>query len=378
MTHRRVYETFIDWLRQSWGHLPDSVELMPLIEATYTPEEAKLLTGMPFSESTVEELAEILQVSPEVLATKLDELASRGLVFRLMDGESARYRLLDARFVFLRSFFWPGRDDAATRAVAPYVNRYYRDGFGDNWKDVHTKGLRVLPIQQSIDDPRRVLPYEDVVEVLQDQDQFAVASCACRQRKRLDPDESRCHHETENCLHFGKFADYIILNGLGREITREEAQEILSRSAEQGLVHAISNWQKGADTICNCCSCCCVYFEAFHVLKHAKPMNFSNYRVATTAETCKGCGLCVKRCPMDALRLERSELACNKKGKIAVLEERLCIGCGVCAHKCPTESLKLRLREELDHPPMTVEEQRKRFKREREAVRASRIVHSDH
>ena len=82
----------------------------------------------------------------------------------------------------------------------------------------------------------------------------------------------------------------------------------------------------------------------------------SSYMVTTNDETCKGCGLCAKRCPMGALRLEESDEAKNKAGKIAVLEAELCIGCGVCAYKCPTKSLVLHKRIEYEAPPVTSRE----------------------
>ena len=364
----QVYLDLIEWMRRSWGHLPESDELLPMLKAGYTPQEAKLLTGMPFVESSIEELAELKHMDPEELAPVLDELSRKGLFFRRKRGSAFTYRLVDARFVFLRSFWWSGRDDEQTRTVAPHVNRYYRDGLADNWKGLHTKGLRALPIRQTIQDPREILPYEDVIQVLENEDLFAVATCACRHRKGLDPAHPPCNHETENCLHFGRYAQYIIDNGLGREITREDAKTILSKSADAGLIHSVSNWQTGLDTICNCCQCCCLYLEAFHVLKHSKPMNHSNYEVQTNPVTCKGCGLCVKRCPMDALSLEESAEARNKTGKVAVLKPGICIGCGVCAYKCPTESLALKRRDQLDHPPIDIAEQRRRFQAEREAL----------
>jgi formate hydrogenlyase subunit 6/NADH:ubiquinone oxidoreductase subunit I len=74
--------------------------------------------------------------------------------------------------------------------------------------------------------------------------------------------------------------------------------------------------------------------------------------VQTNPETCKGCGLCTERCPMDALQLEVSEKApASKTGKVAVLNPDLCIGCGVCAYKCPTKSLVLAPREVVQDPP---------------------------
>ncbi|MCJ7683180.1 MAG: 4Fe-4S binding protein, partial [Desulfobacteraceae bacterium] len=73
-------------------------------------------------------------------------------------------------------------------------------------------------------------------------------------------------------------------------------------------------------------------------------------------ETCKACGLCVKRCPMDALSLEDSSKTTNKTGKAAVLDPDKCIGCGVCVYKCPTESLILERKEETCDPPKDTRE----------------------
>ena len=156
-------------------------------------------------------------------------------------------------------------------------------------------------------------------------------------------------------------------NGLGREISKEETRDILKQAAESGLVHAISNWVEGADTICNCCRCCCLFFEAYHVLKHDKSHDVSNYRVRINSETCKACGLCVKRCPMDALRLEDSHLATNKKRKAAVLDAELCLGCGVCVYKCPTQSLILERKEEITHPSKDAREWMERWYKDKKA-----------
>jgi len=320
---------------------------------------------MPLTLFEIGDLARDEGIDHLELSAKLDEMASRGLVYRIHVKGKTKYRLNPPRFVFLRSFFWPGRDDDHTKLVAPHVTRYYLDGFGDHWKDVKSKGLRAIPIEKTIDDPRCILRYEAVLQVLQDQDRFAVATCACRHRKNSDPNVPDCKHETENCLHFGKFADYIIENGLGREIDLEECQDILGRAAEAGLVHAASNWQENVDTICNCCQCCCVYLEAFHVLKHDSGMNRSNYEVHVNSDTCLGCGLCVKRCPMDALTLVEGPRANNKTGKFSEAQTDICIGCGICAYKCPTKSLILKRREQTLPPPVNAVELKRRYAAEK-------------
>ena len=91
----------------------------------------------------------------------------------------------------------------------------------------------------------------------------------------------------------------------------------------------------------------------YQLLGHEKSLDASNYRVKVNAETCKACGLCVKRCPMDAVQFKFSTKATNKYRKAVVVDTDLCIGCGVCVHKCPSESITLRQREEITQPPKT-------------------------
>jgi len=161
----------------------------------------------------------------------------------------------------------------------------------------------------------------------------------------------------EVCLHFDALGRYIVENDMGREITREETEEILAKSAKAGLVHALSNWQDKPDTICNCDKQYCWQFENYHILEHNTSLNPSKFVVVTTAETCKGCGLCVKRCPMDALQMIDYAAAnpeINKKGRVPQLNVNACLGCGVCVVKCPTKSLILELKDETVEPPRTV------------------------
>jgi electron transport complex protein RnfB len=367
VSQEEIYSRFINWLRQTWWGLPEGDELMPLIKARYTPEEAALLTGMPFSGRNLEELAEMKGMDPAELDAQLHAMARKGLVFRSRRGETVRYSLNDSFFVFYRSSFWSGGTDEASKSIAPLVNQYHLHGFMDQYAGVQTKGLRTIPIEKTIEDPRRILPYEDVVKVLDAQEYFSVSICPCRHRKNLDADSPNCKYPTEVCLHFGRLGHYIVEHGLGREITRQETHEILHMAAESGLVHAVSNWQQGVDTICNCCKCCCLFLEAFHVLKHSKALDASSYRVRTNPDTCKGCGLCTERCPMEALRLEESPEARNETGKVAVLDPLLCIGCGVCAHTCPTQSLVLERREAIVDPPEDARDYMKRFMADRRA-----------
>jgi Na+-translocating ferredoxin:NAD+ oxidoreductase subunit B len=369
MENQSAYDNFITWMKRTWIGLPDSEALLPAIKARYSEEEANLLAGMPFSPKSLRELAAQKEMEPAELSCRLDALAQKGLVFRMKKGEELFYGLNDGFFVFLRSSFWPGRTDEESRLVAPEVNTYFHTGLFDPYEGVRTRGLRAIPVETSIDvnAGKTILPYEDVAKVLEDQSEFCVTVCPCRHRKNLDPASPDCKHSTETCLHFGPLARYIVENGLGRSITIQEARDILKQSAEEGLVHGVSNWLKGVDTICNCCKCCCMWFESFHVLRHDMSMDPSNFILSANPETCKACGLCVKRCPMEALSLQESPQAKNKKGKASVLQADRCIGCGVCAYKCPTRSLTLVHREKVTDPPQDPRDYVNRFLTERSA-----------
>jgi len=368
MSEQEIYESLMDWYGQSVVGLPESDVLLPLMKATYTPEEAVLVMGIPFKGKSLEELAELKQMDPAELQERMDELANKGLVFRIVVGDTIRYSLNDVFFVQYRSTYWPGKTDERSKGVAPWSNQYYYRGAWDRFEYAPEKYCRALPIEGTIEDTRGVMPYEEVAKVLDQHDYFSVSICPCRHRKNLDPDfEDSTYYPMETRLHFGALGRYIDENGMGRQITREETEDILRRSAEAGLVHGVANWQEAPDTICNCDPECCLFFEAFHKLKHADGLSRSNYVVAINQDTCIGCGLCVKRCPMYALKVEdapetkdritvvereegKKELK-NKKGRVATVNLEDCIGCGVCVYKCPSKSLVLERKEALNHPP---------------------------
>ena len=355
MSDEAAYKAFIEWLKRSW-HLPETQDLLVLVKERYSPEQAAFLTGMPLGLTKLEDLAAMKGMDPAELGPELDALAKQGVMYRRVEGDTLLYKLNDAFFSFLRSSFWHGRWDEKTRALAPLTNKYFLNGFFENWAHVHHQGLRTLPIEETIADTRQIMRYEDVVKVLDLLDYFAVSTCPCKHRKNLDAGSSDCKHPDEVCLHFGDLGRYTVENDLGREITREEAHEILRRAAKSGLVHGLSNWLEGVDTLCNCCKCCCMWLEGYHVLKHPRSLSPSNYRVQNDHEKCKACGLCAKRCPMEAQRLEEFPGANNRFGQVSMGNAERCIGCGVCVYACPQEALTLVRCETSEDPPKDVAE----------------------
>ena len=141
-----------------------------------------------------------------------------------------------------------------------------------------------------------------------------------------------CDKLLETCMMFGPAADYYIENELGREISKEEAKEILFKAEEDGLVHFSSNHADGKIFICNCCGCCCKALA--NITKYDKPgvIAKSNYYASVDADTCDGCETCTDRCQVDAIQVESD---------LAIISTAKCIGCGLCVSSCPTESISM-------------------------------------
>ncbi len=248
MSTEKIFEQFVEWQRQTGIEFPETENLMPMLKAYITPEEAKFLTGLPFKLNTLEQLAEIKNTDPAELEPKLKELSEKGLIVQNFRKEMVRYRPADIVFTFVRAALWPGKYDETIKKTAPWINKYYPE-LWEQFRYDQERLMRPIAINESIESGTTVHPFEDVVKYIEDRDYYTVSDCPCRHRYELDPDYQDCAHPKEVCLHFDDLGRYCVENGLGREITRDETFEILKKAADSGLIHGTANYQDTPDTI---------------------------------------------------------------------------------------------------------------------------------
>lgn len=171
--------------------------------------------------------------------------------------------------------------------------------------------MRVIPIESAIDGNSHSATYEEVSKYLEENDIFTVTDCSCRTDREL-MGEGCGHLKEDMCIQMGHAAEYYIKTGRGRQITREEAYEIIRKAEENGLMHQIPNVDGNGKThaICNCCGCGCLSLRTAEMFKN-NDMVRSNYVARVETDKCVACGQCVENCPVNALKL--GQKLCSSK-----------------------------------------------------------------
>ena len=171
--------------------------------------------------------------------------------------------------------------------------------------------MRVVPIESSIEGVEGVQPWEKLSYYLDKYDTFSVSECSCRASRR-HMEEGCGHLEQDMCIQMGSGAEYYIQTGRARQITREEAKEIIHKAEQNGLMHEMPHTEELGESfaICNCCGCSCFSLRIASMFKTPDAIR-SNFVAEVNPENCVACGQCVENCPVNAIQL--GQKLCAKK-----------------------------------------------------------------
>jgi ferredoxin len=209
--------------------------------------------------------------------------------------------------------------------------------------------IKIIPIGKTLAVGEEVVvPSQTVEEIINKFDDIAVGYCFCRQRRSLLGDPCRTAAPTLNCFTFGKSARHTAAQGFAKKVTKQQALEIMQTAEKAGLIHKAfhpgSRESSPETSICNCCKDCCDTLELWR--NGTLPLiNSTFYLSVIDPQICTGCGICVERCPTDAISLTEAGWAQR--------DENACLGCGVCSRFCPEEAIALKegLRKVFIMPP---------------------------
>lgn len=323
---------FLDQFPIGFPSTDSGVELK-ILKRLFTPEEAEIAIQLSPLPEEVSVIAERMGMSTEHLATKLETMAQNGLIFRIRRG---------AETMFLAAPFMIGLYEYSVkkidRELAKLFKQYYDEAYQEEMGRSNVPGFKVIPLQQNLQAGLALLPYHKIEEDIRSARVIAVTECVCRKEAALTGHQ--CKHPTENCLSFGVAAEFYIENGMGRQITADEAIGIVKKADESGLVHAGAN-AKHLSNICNCCPCCCASMKG--ITSGDQDRNkFMNalFEAVVDESQCTACEMCLDRCPVNAITV----------GEYAKVNRERCLGCGLCASNCGMEAISMSLREDRNEP----------------------------
>jgi len=326
MADKDVYRALIDMYRQTplWS---DEIEgsLLEVLRLQFTPQEADLAVKVGLEGRKLDRIQESTGLEPEVLKAMLHAMADKGTMWIGPESRDPDYRTIGiAGPGLIETGAWGNVRFPHSVRLMKALYTFQVDFARHVLARIPIPVARVWTTPAAL--PGDAQPSENLAEKIRQAGAWGVSVCSCRLPHWIADPGRHCDHLLETCLFMGDQARWGAAHGLCREISYDEAMEIVRRSNENGLVHTYDP----DEFICNCCPDCCVLQVGMRE-PGAVVLQPSEFTARISEETCAACGVCADRCPVNAVTVHES----------AAVDEKRCLGCGVCFPTCDTGSVSL-------------------------------------
>ena len=332
MTDMSLYQQLAESI--GFGHSKMVPEMFAMIA---DEDEARfLLAAAP--PDTIEEIAKKAGLSLEKAEKMARPLFEKGLLYKSKKpGETKYYKL--------RNFvqFHDGT------VLTPGISKEYLD----KWKEFEEVEMpayhemmrkagakpfmRVIPVNVTVEANPQIMVFDDITKMIEESKVIAVTNCSCRTIHQVK------NVPLEVCMQLDKAATYAIDRGTGRELTKDEAIDLIKMCEKNGLVHTAANHRGLGYMICNCDRDVCGNWPD---KKYAKSFTApSRFIAAVDPDTCSSCETCVDRCFFDAITMEGED-------GVALIDEEKCMGCGLCQVTCPENCITMNAIRDKDSIPV--------------------------
>lgn len=297
--------------------------LDPWLDRFFEEADISLVLALTAAPSAPAEFKERL---PGLTDADIERAHHRGIVDRAADG-TVSMADFHARFEVWAAF--EGWKDVPAE-IRTVLNAWELDRYEER-KRPQIEGLRSGREPAPGLENSEYLLLHEAEALLRQVDRIYLWPCNCRSMM------GECSKPVNTCLRFTNE------RGVGWEISRQRAVEIVRRANRAGLMQTgevveIDGRVTGA--ICNCCADCCYPHLVSARLGAEKLWPRSRYVARHLTDECTACGRCARRCPFGAFVATTREAADigGTHREIAFLEE-LCRGCGVCVTGCPADAI---------------------------------------
>lgn len=323
---------------------PSSETLFKILKILFTETEADLVSILPLNFFTVKDAAKRWKIDYEKAAEILNGLADKGILLDMCNGKHQFYILAPTMAGFFEHALMrtDGKFDRKILSELFYQYINVEEDFIKRLSKSNPGIVRVLIQEKTISDEDKsvVLDYEKASKIIKTATCIAVGQCYCRHKRSHIG--NACDNPQDTCLSFNKSAESLSKHGIAKKIDKVEAQKILDKCEDLGLVHIGDNAQNFMTFICNCCGCCCEALQAYKKFSYTDGITKSNFTSSPQNNNCTLCRTCIKKCPVDAISIIDNKI---------FIDENICIGCGICARFCPNKDIKMKRKNKLEFVP---------------------------
>ena len=321
-------QKYLDSLPVDYPETESGVELK-ILKRLFTPQEAEIalkLKSIPQEPSALFRPFKRKGWTLSQFSEALSTMGKKGSITWIKGKDGKDYYGI----AFLAAGFWDYQINRLTKELAGEFDQYCDENFISAMLENGILQVRTIPIEKSISTEYHVSNFDEIKSLIENvKTTIYLSPCICRQSS--DIQGIGCNHPNETCINIGRGNPRIYLEQ-GREITKEEALQVLRMAQDNGMVICPSNAQKPF-MICCCCGCSCLFLK--NIKKYENPSQYvnSNFFVEIDEKLCSGCGDCISACHMEANDI-------NENG-IAQVDLGYCLGCGVCIPSCPVDARHL-------------------------------------
>lgn len=351
MAAKDLYEDLIRYYEFQIGNMPRRAEFKQALEETFTKDDLRIFFQLPYlgfiSEEKFKKKLSKIGLADREFDQAMSRMIPKGLVDKYEKNEEWGYERAPVIVVLEMTVREP--EDSPLRRITALVMNDLIEGAAETipTKTPYYRVLSIEPVIQAdsastiievnaaIPDSRQVLPLDIISEMIKGAKLIALSNCYCRSAKQIIGEG--CEHPLETCFYFDELAQMKLQTDYARQLTYEEAMEILYDCETKGLVHNVSNCEGKIQTLCNCCECSCGVLKAWNrgMRNTTSP---SRFVINLDIEKCTLKKECIAACPVGALDI--------KNEKLEIAREK-CLGCGLCVPACPEGALHLELRDKL-------------------------------
>lgn len=307
-------------------------------------EDAEHLLAMPVTRGIkAPDYARAIGVTEQEAEAILDDLADRSWLWRVRRGGMSVYQIMGLiPGIWEWHELWEGVHGSEESMLQ--FNRDCDSCWGEkrSTASLYQPLVHVQACDNSVVEGE-VPTYCDWNAALDRFDRFGVMPCQCRTKNNCygltTPDNCYGIEGTndpgriETCVSMGEVAEYFVSAGLAREITREEAREIMGTSAQDGNIIEGYSWKTGG-AYCACNINVCLFANAYKNM--GSGVNSFKYLsdmvLSYDKDACIQCGQCEERCPMKVIEVDEDGYR---------IAGDMCFRCGQCGMVCPVGARKL-------------------------------------